>query len=134
MFMKLVDDYIQTHYNDCDERVKTFLSRVFEDCKKANDKLTNYFYCTLDLLKNQLVLYYMSIDAIEDAKKISSEDAYRRMAKHPAVAIMAKSHQQILDILEKLGLSPFANAKIKRLNKTDDDESAKELIDKLINE
>lgn len=133
MFMKLVDEYIQSNYNDCDDRVKTFLSRVFEDCKKSNDKLTNYFYCTLDLLKNQLVLYYMSVDAIEEAKKISSEDAYKRMAKHPAVAIMAKSHQQILDILEKLGLSPFATAKIKRLNNTDDSESAQELLNNLIN-
>ena len=131
--MKLVDEYIMKNYNDCDERVKTFLSRVFEDCKKNNDKLTNYFYCTLDLLKNQLVLYYMSVDAIEEAKKLSSEDAYKRVAKHPAVAIMAKAHTQILDILEKLGLSPFSNAKIKRLTNVDTSESAEELLEKLIN-
>lgn len=128
-----MNNYIQETYTDCDERVKTFLSRVFEDCLAKNETLTNYFYCTLDLLKNQLVLYYMSVDAIEDAKKISSEDAYRRMAKHPAVAIMAKAHSQILDILEKLGLSPFSAAKIKRLNNDSDAESAEALLQNLIN-
>ena len=130
--MKLVDEYIQKNYNDYDDRVKLFLSRVFEDCKKNNEKLSNYFYCCLDLLANQLSLYYLSVDAIEDAKKLSSEDAYKRVSKNPAVAIMAKAHQQILDILEKLGLSPFASAKIKRLNNVEDDESAAELLDNLI--
>jgi hypothetical protein len=48
---------------------------------------------------------------------------------------MAKAHTQILDILEKLGLSPFADAKIKRLKSNDDAESAsaQELLNNLIN-
>ena len=131
--MKYVDEYIQKNYNDYDDRVKTFISRVFEDCKKNNEKLSNYFYCCLDLLANQLSLYFLSVDAIDEAKKLSSEDSYKRVSKNPAVAIMSKSHQQILDILEKLGLSPFASAKIKRLNNTDDSESAQELLNNLIN-
>ena len=133
MFMKYVDEYIQKNYNDYDDRVKLFLSRVFEDVKKSNDeKLSNYFFCCLDLLAHQLSLYYLSVDAIEDAKKLSSEDAYKRVSKNPAVAIMAKAHQQILDIMEKLSLSPFQKAKLKRLNTTDDSESAQELLDNLI--
>lgn len=131
--MKYVDEYIQKNYNDYDDRVKTFISRVFEDCKKNNEKLSNYFYCCLDLLANQLSLYFLSVDAIDEAKKLSSEDSYKRVSKNPAVAIMSKSHQQILDILEKLGLSPFASAKIKRLNNVEDDESTQELLNNLIN-
>lgn len=132
--MKTVDDYIQKNYGECDDRVKTFLSRVFEDCKKNNDKLTNYFYCTLDLLKNALVLYYLALDAIEADKQISKEDNYKRISRSPSVGIMQKQHGQILDILDKLGLSPFATAKIKRLNKSNDDgESAEELLNTLIN-
>lgn len=132
--MKLVDEYIQKNYNDYDDRVKLFLSRVFEDVKKSNDeKLSNYFYCCLDLLANQLKLYYLGVDAIDEAKKISSEDNYKRVAKNPAIAVMSHAHQQILDIMEKLSLSPFQKAKLKRLNTTDDSESAQELLNNLIN-
>ena len=131
--MKFIDQYIQEHYAEYDDRVKTFISRVFEDCKKNNEKLSNYFYCCLDLLANQLSLYFLSVDAIDEAKKLSSEDSYKRVSKNPAVAIMSKSHQQILDILEKLGLSPFASAKIKRLNNGGNEEDAEELLEKLIN-
>ena len=38
-----------------------------------------------------------------------------------------------MKILDDYGLSPFASAKIKRLNKNDDDESAEELLNSLIN-
>ncbi len=131
--MKFIDQYVQEHYAEYDDRVKTFISRVFEDCKKNNEKLSNYFYCCLDLLANQLSLYFLSVDAIDEAKKLSSEDSYKRVSKNPAVAIMSKSHQQILDILEKLGLSPFASAKIKRLNNGSDEEDAEQLLEKLIN-
>ena len=131
--MKIVDQYIQEHYNDYDDRVKVFISRVFEDCKKNNEKLSNYFYCCLDLLANQLKLYYLGVDAIDEEKKVSSTDDYKRVSKNPAIAVMSHAHQQILDIMEKLGLSPFASAKIKRLNNVDTSESAEELLDKLIN-
>ena len=130
--MKLVEKYILENYNEYDDRVKLFLSRVFEDVKKSNDeKLSNYFYCCLDLLAHQLSLYYLSGDAIEEAKNLSAEDAYKRVSKNPAVAIMAKAHQQILDILEKLSLSPFQKAKLKKLNETSDDESAEQLLKEL---
>lgn len=132
--MKLVDRYILENYNDYDDRVKLFLSRVFEDVKKNNDeKLSNYFYCCMDLLANQLKLYYLGVDAIDEAKKISSEDNYKRVAKNPAIAVMSHAHQQILDILEKLSLSPFQKAKLKRLNNGGDEEDAEQLLEKLIN-
>ena len=132
--MKLIDKYIQENYADKDDRVKVFLSRVFEDVKKANDeKLSNYFYCCLDLLANQLSIYYLSVDALNVNKNLSSTDDYKRVSKNPAIAVMAKAHQQILDLLEKLSLSPFQKAKLKKLNATDDDESAEDLLENLIN-
>ena len=134
MKMKLVDKYIQENYNDYDDRVKVFLSRVFEDVKKNNDeKLSNYFFCCLDLLANQLKLYYLGVDAIDADKKVSSTDDYKRVSKNPAIAVMSHAHQQILDILEKLSLSPFQKAKLKRLNNGGDEEDAEQLLEKLIN-
>lgn len=129
--MKLVDTYIQEHYDAYDDRVKVLLSRTFEDCKRNNDKLSNYFYTCLDLLANQANIYYMSIDAIEAEKKVSSEDNYKRQAKNPAIAVMNNAHKEILNILQKLSLSPFEIAKLKRLNNAGDDESAEQLLKEL---
>ena len=130
--MKTIDPYIQKTYESYDDRVIEFINRVYEDCKNNNQEINNYFYCCLDLLSNQLKLYYMSVDALDSEKKLSSEDSYKRIARHPAVGILSKSHQQIWDILEKLGLSPFASAKIKRLNNGDGDQDAEELLDSLV--
>ena len=131
--MKLVDEYIQKHYDAYDDRVKLLLSRTFEDCKKNNEKLSNYFYTCLDLLAHQASLYYMAWDAIEADKKVSSEDNYKRAAKNPAIMVLNKAHQEILNILQKLSLSPFEIAKLKRLNKGDDSEDAEILLNNLIN-
>ena len=131
--MKQIDQYIQKSYEDYDDRVKVFLSRVFEDCKKNNEKLSNYFYVCLDLLAVQLKLYFMSLDIIDEKKKLSSEDSYKRVAKDPCIAILNHAHQEILNILQKLSLSPFEQAKLKRLNNGGDEEDAEDLLNKLIN-
>lgn len=127
------DQYIRTTYADYDPRIIEFLSKVYTDVINNNEKLSNYFYCVMDLLANQLKLYYLGVDAIDANKNISSTDDYKRVSKNPAIAVMTHAHQQILDILEKLSLSPFGKAKLKRLNNVDDSESAEELLNNLIN-
>lgn len=130
--MKTIDTYIKKTYENYDDRVLVFMSRVYEDCINNNDKLSNYFYCCLDLLATQLKLYFIASDIIDEQKKISSEDSYRRISKDPSISVLNKCHEQILNILAKLSLSPFEQAKLKRLSKNDDDESAEELLNSLI--
>lgn len=129
--MKNLNQYIKENYKDYDERVLKFLSRVYEDCVKNNDKLSNYFYCCLDLLAEQLKLYYLGVDAINANKNLSSTDDYKRVSKNPCIAILNHAHQEILNILQKLSLSPFEQAKLKRLNVEDDNESAEDLLKSL---
>lgn len=129
--MKNINAYIKETYKDYDERVLMFLTRVYEDCIKNNDKLSNYFYCCLDLLAEQLKLYYLGVDAINANKNLSSTDDYKRVSKNPCIAILNHAHQEILNILQKLSLSPFEQAKLKRLNNGDEDESAEELLKSL---
>lgn len=128
--MKNINAYIKETYKDYDERVLIFMSRVYEDCIKNNDKLSNYFYCCLDLLATQLKLYFLASDIIDEQKKLSSEDSYKRISKDPSISVLNKSHEQILNILQRLSLSPFDQAKLKRLN-SDDDGSAEELLKSL---
>lgn len=130
--MKTIDPYIQKTYKGYDDRVLVFMSRVYEDCINNNDKLSNYFYCCLDLLATQLKLYFIASDIIDEQKKISSEDSYRRISKDPSISVLNKCHEQILNILAKLSLSPFEQAKLSRLKNGDGDQDASELLDSLI--
>ena len=130
--MKTIDPYIQKRYSDYDDRVVEFLSRVFDDVKENNEKINNYFYCCLDLLANQLKLYFLGVDAIDADKKVSSTDDYKRVSKNPAIAVMTHAHQQILDIMQKFSLSPFDKAKLKRVQTGDDDASAESLYQSLV--
>ena len=130
--MKTIDPYIQKTYEGYDDRVLMFMSRVYEDVKEQNAKINNYFFVTLDLLANQLLLYFRALDAINADAALSTEDSYRRQAKSPNIAILNHAHQEIIKILDDYGLSPFASAKIKRLNNGDNDEDAETLLDNLI--
>lgn len=131
--MKTIDPYIQETYKSYDERVLVFMSRVYEDVKDQNAKINNYFFVTLDLLANQLLLYFRALDAINADAALSTEDSYKRQAKSPNIAILNHAHQEIIKILDDYGLSPFASAKIKRLNNGDGDQDAEELLNNLIN-
>ena len=131
--MKTINEYIHKTYGSYDGRVLMFMSRVYEDCIANNVKLSNYFYCCLDLLANQLKLYFLGIDAIDTDKKLSSQDDYKRVSKNPAIAVMNHAHQEILNILAKLSLSPFEQAKLSRLKNGDNDQDAETLLDNLIN-
>lgn len=131
--MKTIDPYIQKTYEGYDDRVLVFMSRVYEDVKEYNTKINNYFFVTLDLLANQLLLYFRALDAINADAALSTEDSYKRQAKSPNIAILNHAHQEIIKILDDYGLSPFASAKINRLKNGDNDQDAEELLDNLIN-
>lgn len=131
--MKLTKDLIQNRYAAYDPRVIDFLNNIYEDIRKENKNISNYFLVTFDLLANQCKIYFMAIDAIDKENSISSEDAYKRVSKSPSIAILNHAHQEILKILDDYGLSPFSAAKIKRLNNDSDAESAEALLQNLIN-
>ena len=130
--MKTIDPYIQKTYESYDDRVLVFMSRVYEDVKEQNTKINNYFFVTLDLLANQLLLYFRALDAINADASLSTEDSYKRQAKSPQIAILNHAHQEIIKILDDYGLSPFASAKINRLKNGDGDQDAEELLDSLV--
>ena len=130
--MKTIDTYIQKTYEGYDDRVLVFMSRVYEDVKEQNAKINNYFFVTLDLLANQLLLYFRALDAINADASLSTEDSYKRQAKSPQIAILNHAHQEIIKILDDYGLSPFASAKINRLKNGDNDQDAEELLDSLV--
>ena len=130
--MKLTKDIIQKRYNKYDERVIEYLINISKSLKEQNVN-DEYYYCMFDLLVIQLHLYYSSCDQLMKLKDLTSEDNYKRLVKSPLIGVLQKCHSQILDIMQKLSISPIEKAKLKRLNTADDDESAEELLNSLIN-
>lgn len=123
---------IRQRYNKYDERVIEYLINISKSLKEQNVN-DEYYYCMFDLLVIQLHLYYSSCDQLMKLKDLTSEDNYKRLVKSPLIGVLQKCHSQILDIMQKLSISPIEKAKLKRLNTTDDDESAEELLNSLIN-
>ena len=123
---------IRQRYNKYDERVIEYLINISKSLKEQNVN-DEYYYCMFDLLVIQLHLYYSSCDQLMKLKDLTSEDNYKRLVKSPLIGVLQKCHSQILDIMQKLSISPIEKAKLKRLNITDDDESAEELLNSLIN-
>jgi phage terminase small subunit len=126
---KILDE-IKSNYNDLDERVYKFLERVIKDIDDAD--ITNYNKIIIDMLIPQLVIYYKAIDIIKSETSISKKDDYNRTSKSPEIGVMQKANDQILNLLDKLVLSPLEKAKLKRINK-DDEDSAKEILENLMN-
>ena len=123
---------IRQRYNKYDERVIEYLINISKSLKEQNVN-DEYYYCMFDLLVIQLHLYYSSCDQLMKLKDLTSEDNYKRLVKSPLIGVLQKCHSQILDIMQKLSISPIEKAKLKRLNTADDDESAEELLNSLIN-
>ena len=123
---------IRQRYNKYDERVIEYLINISKSLKEQNVN-DEYYYCMFDLLVIQLHLYYSSCEQLMKLKDLTSEDNYKRLVKSPLIGVLQKCHSQILDIMQKLSISPIEKAKLKRLNTTDDNESAEELLNSLIN-
>lgn len=132
--MKMINTYIKEHYADVDDRIKMKLNRVYEEVEKNNPgNINNYFFNTLDLLCAQYEVFFLSYDALREAGKVNQDDRYHRQAKNINITVMTRASKEILDIMDKLSISPVIKAKVKKLNKEDDSESAEELLNNLIN-
>lgn len=115
-----------------DERIISFIDKVVNDLNEKHIEISNYIKIILTMLVSQLVLYYKACDAIFSNNKVSTKDLYERNAKAPEIAVMQKSHDQILNLLDKITLSPMSSAKIKKLNQVDDEETAQAILNDLI--
>lgn len=131
-FYNMIKNYIQEHYADTDDRIKQKLSRVYEEVEKNNpNNINNYFFNTLDLLCAQYEVFFMSYDALREAGKVNQDDRYHRQAKNINITVMTRASKEILDIMDKLSISPVIKAKVNKLNKDDDSESAEEILNEL---
>lgn len=129
---RLTSQVINKFNNVEDNRIIEFVDAITNDIKNKNIAVTEYLKCILSMLVVQLGLYFKAIDQINKEDKVSSTDDYKRVAKSPAISVAEKAHDKILELMDKISLSPLAEAKIKKLSSNDSETSAQELLDDLI--
>lgn len=127
--MKSIKDIVSNYSEPLDSRVTDFLELVATAVEER--ETSAYTIIILKLLIPQLVLYYKALDLTQKDDKLRHEDVYNRITKSPEIQVLQKANAQILGLLDKLCLSPLEKAKIKRINK-DDDDSANELLANLM--
>ena len=128
---KLTSEIINNIQKVDDQRVIDFMDKITTDIKQRKIAVTEYLKVILSMLVTQFVLYIKAVDQINKEETVSSTDDYKRVAKSPAISVAEKAHDKIVELLDKISLSPLAEAKVKKLNK-DDDLDAKDLLNDLI--
>ena len=128
---KLTSEIINKIQTVDDQRVIDFMDSITTDIKERKIKVTEYLKVILSMLVTQFVLYIKAVDQINKESKVSSTDDYKRAAKSPAISVAQKAHDKIVELLDRISLSPLSEAKIKKLN-SNDEADAQKLLDDLI--
>ena len=129
--MNKILENITLKYKDLDSRVIEFLDRVVSSIDENKADL-DYNTLMVEMMVPQLILYYNCIDQFATDGQVMQKDNYNRVAKSPVIMAMQKANDQILNLLEKIAMSPMSKARINKLKQTDDT-SAQELLKNLIN-
>lgn len=120
---KLLNELI-SEYNKLDDRVVNYLQHVINEINISEKNVSDYTKVVLSMLVPQLIIYYRSLDDLNDNDELTNENKYYGKSKSPVILIMQKANDQILNLLDKISLSPLSRAKIKKLNTTEENNNA----------
>ena len=119
-------------YKNLDPRVVNYLKSVISEINTVNKHITEYTKAILVMLVPQLIIYFRALDSLEAEDGITNENKYYGKSKSPVIIILQKANDQILNLLDKIAISPLSAAKIKKLNSVDSDKLAEEAYEDLI--
>lgn len=110
------------------------MENIVKQLAKQEKEPNDYALVILQLVAVQFEIYFKALDDVIRDGIVNSTQVGDRTINQPKPQLEAlqKSNTQITRLLDKIGISPLEAAKIKKLNKSDDDESGKELLNSLI--
>lgn len=134
--MKINRKNIMASFVDYDERTRDMLDNIVKQIIEQQKNPNDYTLVVLQLIAVQFEIYFKALDALGDdiVNVVNLGDRVLHQPK-PQLDALQKANNQIAKLLKDLGLSPLEDAKIKKLKETtSNEESASELLDKLIND
>lgn len=132
--MKINKKNILASFVNYDERTQDMLSYIVSQLSKQDKDINEYGLVVLQMIAIQYEIYFKALDDVIRDGIVNSTQVGDRTINQPKPQLDAlqKADTKISKLLKDLGLSPLEKAKIKKLNKSDDDESGKELLNSLI--
>lgn len=133
--MKINKKNILGSFETYDQRTQDMMENIVKQLAKQDKEVNDYALVILQLVAVQFEIYFKALDDVNRDGIVNSTQVGDRTINQPKPQLEAlqKSNTQITRLLDKLGISPLESAKIKKLNKSDDQDSS-DLLDKLIND
>lgn len=132
--MKINKKNILASFENYDQRTQDMMENIVKQLAKQEKEVNDYALVILQLVAVQFEIYFKALDDVIRDGIVNSTQVGDRTINQPKPQLEAlqKSNTQITRLLDKIGISPLEAAKIKKLNKSDDGESGKELLNSLI--
>ena len=134
--MKINKKNILASFENYDQRTQDMMENIVKQLAKQEKEVNDYALVILQLVAVQFEIYFKALDDVIRDGIVNSTQVGDRTINQPKPQLEAlqKSNTQITRLLDKIGISPLEAAKIKKLNKNDDEESGAELLNSLIAE
>lgn len=132
--MKINKKNILASFENYDQRTQDMMENIVKQLAKQEKEVNDYALVILQLVAVQFEIYFKALDDVIRDGIVNSTQVGDRIINQPKPQLEAlqKSNTQITRLLDKIGISPLEAAKIKKLNKNDDEESGAELLNSLI--
>jgi phage terminase small subunit len=130
--MKINRKNILASFVDYDQRTQDMLDNIITQLIKQDKECNDYTLVIIQMLAVQFEIYFKALDALKDGivNVVSLGDRTLHQPK-PQLDALQKANNQINKMLKDLALTPLDRAKIKKLNKNDEDD-AQQLLEALI--
>ena len=124
--MKTIDR-INIEYADYDERVKKYMTALYNRLEQQYGKIDDEWIASLDLIAfNYQLIQECKDDLLKNG--IEKADSRGRLARNPSVAVNNQAQANLLKLLNSFGLNLMSKSKIKQIGGFDDQDGMDDLI------
>lgn len=124
--MKTIDR-VNIEYADYDERVKKYMTALYNRLEEQYGKIDDEWIASLDLIAfNYQIIQKCKKDMLQNG--IEKADSRGRLSRNPSVAVNNQAQANLLKLLNSFGLNLMSKSKIKQIGGFDEDDGMDELI------
>lgn len=106
-------------YSDYDERVIDYMEKLYKKLDKQYGEVRDEWKVSLDMIAFN---YNLILKCQEDImlNGIDKEDSRGRLARNPAIPVMAQAQNALVKLLNSFGLNLMSKAKMGKVDDEDD--------------
>lgn len=105
---------IKERFANKDKRTIDYLCNLIDCLKEDYGKVSASWLISIDLIADQLDIYYRAMDDI-DEKGLYHEDERGRTARNPQFLVMEHAAHFIVDLIKQFGATPLVKSKMRKL-------------------